>query len=104
MLFILRKLPFVIPALAIFNMAIIELSHAIGDSPFKDKLNEIISIQFKQGTPIYFNYWIIYVGICAVIAVVMGIVKKYNFLKTVLAVCFNVIVCVLLFLFITSMM
>ncbi len=89
-----KKIPFVISALALVNVIGIKIIESTGvQKP------EIIKFLFTPETPLYFNYWLIYVFCAIVIAIILTIMRKYSILEAISSVGINLILFFVIFIF-----
>jgi len=97
---IIKKIPFIIPILAMVNLIIIKISE------FTDiaSLKRIIRMQFINNSPIYFNYWIIYISITAITSIILSIMKKYTWKESVICIILNSVAFVMVGSFIITRM
>lgn len=101
---IIKKIPFLIPILAIIDMMVINMTNTIENVSLQKLLEQLTSVQFNPKTPFYFNYWIIYIIIAIIISIILAITKKNIILETMLAIIINVVLFIAVLVFIMSRM
>ena len=96
---VIQKIPFIIPIVAIVDTAIIKIISArtltaiaiLGpDFPLKKQMSAYIRMRFIRNSPIFFNYWLIYIAIATIIAIVLLCTKQLTLAKAAMAMLFNI--------------
>ena len=90
---ILRGIPFIIPIISASNIIIVIFSKYINNWSLLIKVNCLL---FNFKTPFYFNYWIIYTMISAIISVFLLLTDKYTKIQSIIAIGINVFLCVVI--------
>lgn len=101
---VLLMLPILAPILALINTFLIILTNTPWNFILKDQLHRALSYQFFHTTPIYFNYWLIYLTIAFVFSVILAATKKYSVKQAVLAISLNIVAFIIVFVSLAKMM
>ena len=100
----LKKIIFIIPILASINLVAKKLAFSTISFPLKSQIKQLIQAQFSSKMPYYYNYWIIYIAIAIIIALVLLFVKQHTISKTLLVIGINVFIGLLIMFDITKSM
>lgn len=94
---ILHLLPFIIAGIAAVLVAAVKISDFFWLTYGIDLWLDFMYILFSPYTPIYFNNWMLYTMIAAVMSIVFALQKTYTWRKALIAIIVNVVPCYMIF-------
>ena len=94
---ILHLLPFIIAGIAISLVIVVEIDAFFWRTYRTNLFSDFMYILFKRSTPIYFNNWMLYTMIAAVMSIVFALQKTYTWRKALIAIIVNVVPCYMIF-------
>ena len=101
---ILKKIPFVVSALAFINIFIYKTIEHVGEKGYHELASRIITFVFNPRTPFYFNYWLAYIALATIIATVCALLKKYSICEMVIGIGGNLLLFAIMLIIIINRM
>lgn len=101
---IFKKMPFVVSVLAFINVLTYKIIEYVGKNGDHELTTRIITFIFDPGTPFYFNYWLAYIALATIIAIVFALLKKYSVWETVVGIGSNLLLFAMMLIMIIKRM
>lgn len=88
---IIKMIPFVIPVFAYANILFVKVASSIKTSANNMLILKVTEFIFNPRTPLYFNYWPVYMLLAIILIMILAFLKKYSALTTLVGIGFNLI-------------